>query len=405
MVPQTPQQTVNPTPARIGYARTALADWCQTNNEPFFAISAWSDTLYALNVLKPQVQGEKPKRTVVSFKRPAVFAGRVSRVTMIPHEGFICTPDLCLIYEGLAARDYAPIDDLGGYGKGWDSDGRLLLALQNVDTPVREECIFFGGSKNFGHFIFQNLLRLSLLNWLPQLRSLPLAVFEGLPPRYLEFLDILGFPSERRILIPRDRPVPFDRAWMLSSPMYRRAPEHPMIWPESIWALRAATGHLNRPVSGKRPRYYLPRGNASWRRLINEPQLMSLMEKYDVQPIDFSVMSAVEQIRTISNAEMVISVLGAASEITIFTPSDCAVIDLSPPGFAGTFGPVAFAAVLNQAYARIFGKEVTAAEVAAAGLPPSVGDKEIDLDFFIPPEELERALIDADVHCRRELTI
>jgi capsular polysaccharide biosynthesis protein len=123
----------------------------------------------------------------------------------------------------------------------------------------------------------------------------------------------------------------------------------------------------------KRSRLYIPRGKADWRRLINEQEVVAVLERHGFEIVDFGTLTAIDQIRKVANADAIVSVLGAGSAITAFSPPDCVQIQLSTPKIVGTLGTVAYAAIFGQPYARINGEAVTPEEVAAAGLPPTFG--------------------------------
>jgi hypothetical protein len=176
-----------------------------------------------------------------------------------------------------------------------------------------------------------------------------------------------------------------------------------MIWPDAVWSMRAATAQYARPLNKQRPRLYIPRGVAGWRRLGNETEVLSILNSFGVHSIDLSNLSAAEQIGAVSNAELIVCVLGAASEITVFAPPDCAIIELTPPEFVGTFGPVAFADIYGQPFARLVGRALSVEETAAAGLAASTSGHVIDKDFGIDGESLKAFLAAADRYCRRQL--
>ena len=388
------QQSVN---AGLPFKPTALGAWCREHCQPYREFSTWSE---GLSVLRP-FPG-LPSRENFSFERPRMFVGRVTDADAVPRDGYLCTSDGALIYRGLGARDYFPQADLGSSFRGIGDDGRFQIAIDRAAKTVPEECLFVGGNMNFGHFIFQSFLRLAALDWIPEVQNLPIAVYDALPKRYLEFFDLIGFPADRRIVIPMDGAVRFDRVWMVSSPMFRRDGGATMIWPEAIWRMRAKVAGSCAPPPGPRRRLYIPRGRAEWRRLVNEPELISTLARHGIETIDLGAMPAAEQIRTVANAEIIVSVLGAASQITLFSPPDCVQVQLTPPEFLGTFGPVAFAAVMGQPYARIYGRVATPEDVAIAGLAPLTSTKVIDADFTVDCGLLAAALPHLDRHCRRE---
>jgi len=369
------------------YRAATLDAYCHARHQPYVE---FAPPRPARDHILLGIGGDGDRLPPLKFGSPRMFAGRIERTTILSPYGFACTEIGVLIYEGLSGRDYAPVEDLAGFARGADVDG-VQIELPPNRTVVADECVFFGGIGNFGHFIFAYLLKLASFHWLPELRHLPLAVYDSMPPRFLEFLDILGFPAERRILIP-EAAVDFKRVWLLSSPMARDANVVPVIWPEALWSARIATAGLHRPTNVARPRLLIPRGDAGWRRVINEQEMVNVLGRFGVGAVDLSKMSARDQIATVSNASLFVSMGGAASEIAVFLPPDCAVIEIVPAKLGGALGPIAFAAAYNQPYARIVGRVASDAEVAEAGLPAPPPEHFYDKDFFVDCVELERLL-------------
>jgi len=377
------------------FAVETLQQWCRRNDQPYAEYIGARPIQTTANALPIEGAG---KPLTYAFRSPPMFVGRVIGGRVIPSAGLVCTDDGRLIYEGLSGSNENPAQAMAPFCKGADAAGQFLMALPDSSSSVGDECIFVGGIANFGHFIFESLLRLMALHWRPELTKLPVAVYDDLPKRFREFLVAVGISAERHILIRRDVPTHFDRVWLLSSPMHRRKKGEAALCLDAAWWLRFVTAPLARSLRAPRPRWFIARGGAaSWRRIVNEKAVLEIADAYDVKPIDLGTLSAAEQIAMVSNAELLICPAGAASQISAFAPPDCIIIELTPPKFAVVFGPIAFALALNQPYARLTGRVATADEVETAGLPPAVSDKPIDRDYVIDADELEKALTAATV--------
>jgi hypothetical protein len=376
----------------------SLGGWCKAFQQPYHTLSEWRPAYY----VQESIVAAADRRTrAVIIERPTMFAGRLRDGTTLPPNGFACTGDGFLIYQGLTGRDYAPTDDMPGYVKGIDAEGRFLLADIQPARDVTDQCVYFGGQKNFGHFLFQNLLRLAAVDRMPELRKLPIAVHEDLPARYLDFLELLGYPESRRIAIPSNRPTRFSYVWLASSPMYKGPKEETRIWPEAIWWAKAAMARAVSPRTGNRRRIFITRDAGQWRRIVNSTEVMSLLGRYRVDPVDFAAMSAADQVAEAGSAEIIVSVLGAGSAISLFSQPDCVQVELAPPNFLGFFGPIGFAAITGQPHERIVGAVATAQDIAAAGLPPSTSRNIIDADFVVDCRQLAEVLDAAVRYCKR----
>ncbi|MBM3515313.1 MAG: glycosyltransferase family 61 protein [Alphaproteobacteria bacterium] len=382
------------------YQDVSLDAWCRANRLPYLQIAAGGvDDTKSL-----QFPGAIPSLDF-TYTLPPMYAGRADNVRILPPSGYMTTSDQKVIFRGLVGIDGLPEINLGRYFNRIDGANHYVIDASDARNVVEPECIYVGGQLNFGHFIYENLARLSLLNWLPDLQRLPVAIYDDLPQRYLEFFDHYGFAKQRRILVPRREPSLFRRVWRLSSPMYRKSRKvPPLFWPDALWAMRSTVAHLMRPLPMRRPRYYLTRPNAQWRRLANEAQVLTVLDRFGVQPIDLSSATAATQIATISEAELVIGTAGAGPAITLYAPTDCLMIELTCPKFEPIFSMFGYAALMDRPFKRITGRRATPEQVSAAGLPPNTGSLGADADFVVNVDSLATIMRAADDYLKNQST-
>lgn len=381
----------------IALRETTLGEWCARRGLPYMQIAAGRPGKVQLRSLPGITPG-----TVLKLEQPEVFCGLVEGAWVLPDCRFPFTTDGYLILRGFTLVDSTAFADLKPYLQGKGEDGQIAITIPGKAVPVEQACVFIGGLSNFGHFILESVLRLMALNSLPDAQLLPIAVFDDLPARYLEFLDLLGFTSERRIMVPRNALLRFSRVWFLSSPVSRAEVTSPArMSAPAVWALRTSTAYLSRPMGAPRPRFYLGRSNVTWRRVVNEAAVQALLARFSVMPLELSHLSAEEQISIVSNAEMLVTVVGAASQIVFFSAPDCATIELSPSQMPATYGPAAVAAIFDQPYARLVCRIATAEDSLAAGLPPNPSQQYYDQDIVVDLAGLETLLAAADKWCRR----
>lgn len=339
---------------------------------------------------------------IYDYDLPPMFCGRVNDSLVLPDSGYVCTPDGRVIFHNLTSCNYRPEVGLGPAFKGHSANGGFLVNASPIGA-VDRECIFLGGLKNFGHFLFENILRLSMIDWVPGLKNLPVVVYDDLPRRFLEFLDCIGFGADVRIAIPRTGATQFSRIWFLSSPMYRNSLEQrPMVWPDAVHALRARLGSLLNIRQGSRSRLYIPRGPTAWRRLVNEPEVESLLARFGCTPIALETMTSADQVRAVANAEIIVAAMGAASAVTMFAPTDCAVIELSTPNITASFGSVGFAAILDQPFVRLEGRTATAEERHRYGTSANASIRDEDEDYVVDCAILTKLITAADKLCRKQ---
>ena len=267
--------------------------------------------------------------------------------------------------------------------------------------PLEErECLFLGGRANFGHFLFESLVRWSVAAKVEQTAALPVAVYDGLPARFYEFLDLIGLPEARRILVDPDLPTRFKTVWRASSPLYTAVPPTGgrvvRWWPEGVRFThdqirhRAGLPDNAQPLS-ERPILYVARGPQKWRRILNEAEVIECVKKYGGTPITLDGLSAVEQVQLVGNARAMILHSGAASAVSIFAPRDCAIVEFQPPTVMAYFGPLSYASCLGQKYGRLPCRVATAEESRAAGVEVT-SNYVFDTDYWIDCNLLDSVL-------------
>jgi len=143
---------------------------------------------------------------------------------------------------------------------------------------------------------------------------------------------------------------------MLSSPLRREAKHPILIWAEAIWWLRQATAHVS-SRSAVRRRLFIPRAAGDITPMVNKPLVSAVLAEAGFEVLDIAAMSARQIIEAASAAEIIVTSGGVDGDNTIFSPPDCAIIELTAPGWTGAFGPRMFAATIGQGFTRIVGTE------------------------------------------------
>jgi capsular polysaccharide biosynthesis protein len=256
--------------------------------------------------------------------RPPVFALNVKDTVIHPGNVFVDAPE---------------------YVRHGNYETPEIPPAESIET-VGDHCIVLGGHSNFGHWLFEYLPRLAIADRLGLLGHCPVALWNGVRHKCAHFLDELNL---RWFAV--DSPARFKDAWVLSAPIGRRRDRTPYFWPESIHWMRQKFSHLRAP--NKRRRIYAIRRGTAHRLILNDEELITALKYYEVEAIDLAGLSIQEQIKTVSEAELLIMPMGASGPISMFT--DGAVIELSPPGIDGLFSSRIFCAVTGNWHQRIDG--------------------------------------------------
>lgn len=251
--------------------------------------------------------------------------------------------------------------------------GRTDLGIQeyhgdtlpvSVAVPVKRRridgpAIGFVGSVNFGHFLFEFLPRLYPLTFSRALGELPVIVRRSMPQRFFEYLEIAGIKPSRFIFQEEDEALEVEHLWMTSIPFGRTTAGEMYFSPSALAYLRGLyTTPFRRPAAERRGRVYLDRTGATFRRLVNEAEILPALKAKGFVTMDGMKLSAREQLEVIANAEAVFSQVGSSPTITMFAPQDARIVEMFPPNVAGLFVGIAYAALLGQPYHRIVGQRV-----------------------------------------------
>jgi hypothetical protein len=364
-----------------------LSEWSDKRGLPYYEVVSEDVLTTSARPLDPAA----PRETV-QYMRSRVYCGRLGECLQIGETSLFATDDDCLIFSGLTHRDY----DIWWYLQNETVQKAPDFAVLDLSAPqfsVSDECVYFGGSTNFGHFVFENLSRLAVLDGIDEIQTLRLAVYDDLPLRFFEFLELAGYGAERVLRIPRARNIGFENVWAPSCPFYRDREGVPHVWPAAYHFLRSKIcSQLRRERNAGRPRLYLSRQGASQKRVVNEGEVISYLVNEGFEIFDFSGLSAREQVSLIANAEMIIGPIGAAMAATIFAPEDCAVIELHPEAhISGMYNSIGQAHWLGQPYARVHGRRVL--------LPDNKVEAAIFHDYAIDLRKL-RAAVETAKRCR-----
>lgn len=334
------------------------------------------------------------------YSLPTVFAGRIDDARVFSASGIACTPDSSLIFAGLTGSDQAPRE----IAQGWigDPSGAAIMSAAEKAAPiVADECVYLGGGANFGHFVFEDLMKLYVISLIPGLASLPLVVFDDVPMRFLGFLTLLGYPLSRLRIVPRRDAVRARRVWLASAPLTRDDPTTvPRILPDAVLDLRRRFRTARSNAGAPQRRVFLGREQARWRRIVNRQDYFPVLQRLGIEPLALHQLEAAAQIEALARAELIVVEQGADGAATLFAPDDCAIVEIASPHLVAAFGTLGFAAITGQPFARVVGRSASPAEVAASGLPPNPSTAPLDSDYVVEVAAVERALAVADAYCQ-----
>jgi FkbM family methyltransferase len=329
---------------------------------------------------------ESPK--IYNFKK-IVIAGEFPVV--------IDTETSVLVNEKLTHRDYDAIwhalpniDYYSGaktqeWIKYYQKDETYSVSLPPLDYSVRGTSIFLGGSRNFGHNLWEWMVRLPAITPLTGTAEFKFLYYED-SLRMREAFEIC-FPdySYNLLPIPRMQPVEVDNLYFPTAPFRRNSSKDLIVHPDSLVQLRKLlrTGIKCIPNCLSARGIFITRRTATIRRLINTDEIAAVLADFGIVEVSLEDMSLNDQICLISECEIVVSVFGAGSALAALAPRSAMVVELSPSSdIFGMYNGVMSAGILGQRFERIFGQPVLNPLRSSRG---SLFD-----DFTLPETEINR---------------
>jgi len=238
-----------------------------------------------------------------------------------------------------------------------------------------------GGSDNFGHFLLNYFSRLSYLSFFEELRSLPIITSGTAPQNHYELFQVAGYPTARQIRIRPDQAVFFKKLYVptlltCTNPSTGALDLFNFV-PHFIQEIALRT--ISHPLDSEPPRrIYLSRSTARWRRVINEPEVIGCLKKFDFEVIDPGTLTIAEQVRLAQNSEIIAGPIGNNMNFQLFARPQTVIIQFLYNQIMNITPAVAD--IFDQRYFEIY------------GTPLKEGKDDMCYDFSVPIEPLESLL-------------
>jgi capsular polysaccharide biosynthesis protein len=352
----------------------SLRELCRQQDQPYIQLAEGDAKkerpLHAIN-----------QTSTMPFQSTAMYCGRVKEV-IIFGKSYVTDQPGRAVFIGQSHRDYETNEFIQYYTSEIASEVRPRLTIE-------PECCFLGGAAPFGHYLFEYLSRLSAFEKVGVLNHLPVVVYDDFPEGWLGFIELCGVPRERIIRIPRHPSPHFKAVWVAGCPHALGADKHYTFWDDGVHSLRKRIGEsVTRAQAENKgaPRIYLGRRGVVHRQLLNEDAVWNVLAQRGFAWPELSGMSAAEQVCAIASAEIIVSVVGSGSPMTMFAPDTCSIIEIRPKSIVGALGSMGFASVLGQTFTTLIA-EVDPTDQKNAGI-----DKNLIMDL-----ELLTAYVDTAI--------
>jgi capsular polysaccharide biosynthesis protein len=223
----------------------------------------------------------------------------------------------------------SPDDRLFTFASTWHSlSARSHFAFHSLRLGrvrrLRGRTLFLGGASNVWHFYIDYLRQLSLLDYAR--RSLAdfdhIIAKEPLTPIEQRCYEALGISDRALISSSPHEQLKCDHLTFFSTPSRQGRWQPPLLRQLVFRALRIPDS-----CSGNR-RLYISRRNASFRRVLNEHEIIQWLQSLDFEILDLETMKPDEQIHAFRDAEIVIGCHGAGLTQILFSKPGIALIEL-----------------------------------------------------------------------------
>ncbi len=185
---------------------------------------------------------------------------------------------------------------------------------------------YFGG--NYNHWLWDELPRIT-----NALRHIPVdtrfLVSSGAPAFVFDSLNAIGIQPEKIVCQSFDEESRVERLWFPTplghSDWSATAPDVITSLQRQVWNWADAD-----PVRGSR-RLYISRSKASYRRAVNELEILQLLKDFGFETIYAEDLSWVDQVRCFAQAEAIVGIHGAGLTNMLFSPPGAVVVELHGP--------------------------------------------------------------------------
>jgi len=255
-------------------------------------------------------------------------------------------------------------------------------ARRNSKSIKVDEAVFIGGGKNYYHWMVDYLPGLGILEEKNLFRDLPV-IFNGeLTLFQKQSLEQIGFDFSRHLDPGEERVIHCSQLWATTRSSKRKTVMGMPDWwqseveNETLSWLRNA--FLNTPPHGGAGRkLYLSRGNARFRRLLNDQEVVELMLDAGYDIIYPDQLSIGEQVSLFSEASHVVGVHGAAFTNIVFMSPGAKIMEI-----VGKYKPPQFykkiSGILNISHG-VIEAEIERIDKKTLSQDPRFGDISVDI--------------------------
>jgi hypothetical protein len=177
----------------------------------------------------------------------------------------------------------------------------------------------------YHHWLIEDLSRLWILDYFPELKKYPIVVPGALSHFQLASLDALGVGEDKLLRYDGSNWL-FERLFIPTFLAPAGHSRRQMDWLRK--KLFTAYG-IEQKISGKR-RLYVSRGDVGTRNILNEEEILDFLESQNFEVVFPGKLSLAEQIELFNEAEIICGPGGSGMTNHIFAPMRASLIEMQP---------------------------------------------------------------------------
>lgn len=296
-------------PARVVSARiSSIKDWCLSGHGRYVSLAR--DHHLLLPPLKVIPLSAPHSFVQGSAVTPELACASIENAEVLPRDFAVLAQGR--LFAGGVVNWFQHYAQRGYFVRHDTDDARVLLDLPAEALKQNEACILLGGALDHYAWLYECLARLWVVEQLPELADLPLVVPASLPEERLAMLDEFGVARERLLSLPDARTL---MARVLHIPCLLTVGD----W-VSPMALQFLRRRLRVGVAASGRRIYFSRQGYSDRRLANEGELLSVLDRYGFEVVQLAGKTPMELLGILSAAQAVIGMDDDAMANLVVSP-------------------------------------------------------------------------------------
>lgn len=328
---------------------TGAKAWYEKNGAPYYLLSAAQD----IKIEAPRFIGARFDAEGGVTRSNELYVAELHGAKVFAHRSIVLLDAETALYDNIVHPLGESVDLRFEHIIKARRQDRLLIDFSGYQNEIAECGIHLSGSSSvvYGHWMYEYLPKLKLIDSLPQYDDFPLYVDDAMPPSHYQALEILNQGKREIRVLKTGSAVVFDR--LLVAPQFTffpfackpGVPASIHIAPTSLEAVQflrermlSSLGLDAKPRSGgmKGRRIYLGRTGGG-RKLMNSQEIESELEHYGFEVVYPERLTFAQQVRLFNEAEYIFGPNGSAFVNVIFCRQGSKIVSFAqnyPSNFA-----------------------------------------------------------------------